>query len=495
VPEPHPVPTAIDVCAYYFPGWDADAKWDCIRSTAPIRKPVLGYYDESKVEIVDWQIKWATENGINCFLVDWYWCAGSQHLTHWFEAYRKAKYRDMLKVAIMWANHNPPKTHSVEDWRAVSREWVDRYFTLPAYYRVNGKPAIYMWDPNGLRRDLGDSETVRKCFEETDAMARAAGFPGVTFLTLNSSYARSAIDTLQKEGYYGITNYHEWGKVTDAANQDTKTERPEYGRVVKTVEDSWEKKFNDAKPLQYYPVADTGWDSRPWHGENAFVIKERTSKDFYKLLKKVRSFAEKNDIRSVILGPVNEWGEGSYIEPNTEFGFSMYEQIRRVFATSPKSSWPINAGPTDLAMGPYDFPVQKHAARWTFENGANVWKVMMGATEPTFADGLMKFRTSSQDPAIVADAAKLRAKNFTQMVITMKLNGRETSAQFFWASGGTSTSEAASIHVPLIADGREHTYTLNLAENPRWRGTITYLRFDPCGTMNTEVAIREIALK
>ncbi|NLH16896.1 MAG: hypothetical protein GX455_09980, partial [Phycisphaerae bacterium] len=112
VPAPRPVKTDVEVLAFYFPGWDNDGKWDCIRNTAPIRKPLLGYYDESNPECVDWQIKWALENGIGGFLVDWYWVQGNQHLTHWFAAYRKARYRDLLKVAIMWANHNPPNTHS-----------------------------------------------------------------------------------------------------------------------------------------------------------------------------------------------------------------------------------------------------------------------------------------------------------------------------------------------------------------------------------------------
>ncbi len=55
--QPKPLRTDYDVCAYYFPGWNSDAKWDCIRRVAPIRKPVLGYYDESRPEGVDWQIK------------------------------------------------------------------------------------------------------------------------------------------------------------------------------------------------------------------------------------------------------------------------------------------------------------------------------------------------------------------------------------------------------------------------------------------------------
>ncbi len=144
VPTPRPVPTDVEICAYYFPGWNRNTKWDCTRRLAPIRKPLLGFYDEGRPECMDWQIKWAVENGISTFLVDWHWEAGVRRYEHWFEAYRRARHRDRLKVAIMWANHNAHGTHSADDWRAATRHWIERYFPLPAYQRLNGKPALYL---------------------------------------------------------------------------------------------------------------------------------------------------------------------------------------------------------------------------------------------------------------------------------------------------------------------------------------------------------------
>ena len=142
----------------------------------PVRKPLLGYYDEGNPECVDWQIKWAVENGISCFLVDWYWVQGSQQLTHWFDAYRKARYRDYLKVAIMWANHNPPGTHSVEDWRKRHGHWIDQYFNLPGYYRIDGKPAVFIWDPPGHpQRPRGLRSRAEGRSTSAKELARARG--------------------------------------------------------------------------------------------------------------------------------------------------------------------------------------------------------------------------------------------------------------------------------------------------------------------------------
>ena len=353
VPPPKPVRAEVDVCAYYFPGWEAPRKWDCVRDTTPWRKPLLGYYDESNPQCVDWQIKWALENGISCFLVDWYWVAGQQQLTHWFDAYRKARYRDMLKVAIMWANHNPPNTHSVKDWHDVTRHWVDRYFTLPAYYRIDGKPVVILWNPDGLRSDLGGSDVVARMLGDSQDMARKAGFPGIHFVAMGHSFTRNHVEALIKEGFAGITTYHEWGRRitgTDVAKQ------PDFRMVVEDSDSAWLQKNKTAQGLAYYPVVDTGWDSRPWHGNKAMVIRGRTAPLFEELLRKARTFCRTNGKPILILGPVNEWGEGSYIEPCTEFGFAMLEAVRRTLATSPAESWPVNLAPSDVGLGPYDYP-------------------------------------------------------------------------------------------------------------------------------------------
>lgn len=349
VPEPRPVYTPFDICAYYFPGWESAGKWECVRETAPNRKPALGYYDEGNPECVDWQIKWARENAISCFLVDWYWCQGKQQLTHWFEAYRKARYRDMLKVAIMWANHNPAGTHSAEDFRNVTREWIDNYFSLPAYFRIEGKPAVFIWAPANIRRDLKGTEAVRKSMDEAQKMAREAGYPGISFVAMGYDFSKDNIESLAAEGYSGVTTYHEWGKLQSAQGP----RHAGFEQVVDTAPQSWADKNAAAVPLTYYPVIDTGWDSRPWHGDKSLVIEGRTPELFYKLLQNAWQFAVNNDKKILILGPVNEWGEGSYIEPCVEFGFKMYETLRGVFA--PNAKHPVNVAPSDLGMGPYDY--------------------------------------------------------------------------------------------------------------------------------------------
>ncbi len=301
---------------------------------------------------MDWQIKWAVENGISCFLVDWYWVQGRRQLTHWFEAYRKATYRDFLKVAIMWANHNPPNTHSVEDWLRVTRHWIEHYFSMKSYYHINGKPAVFIWNPKGIRSDLGGSGIVRDAFNQSQRLARAAGYRGITFVAMGYDFSASHIQALNEEGYSNITTYHEWGDRIDGGVSQ------KYFNFETVVQDSpaaWTKKEDASRLLEYYPLVDTGWGSRPWHGDKSMVVQGRTPALFERLLREAKSFCEIHNKPMLILGPLNEWGEGSYIEPCTDFGFEMLEAIRKVFVTGGPASWPENVSPSDVGLGPYDF--------------------------------------------------------------------------------------------------------------------------------------------
>ncbi len=495
VPEPHPVKTGIEVAAYYFPGWDSPAKWDPIRRVAPIRKPLLGYYDEGNPECVDWQIKWAAENGISVFLVDWYWIKGNQHLTHWFEAYKKSRYRDELKVAIMWANHNPPGTHSREDWRNVTQEWIDNYFGMDSYYRIGNKPALFLWDPRNLRNDLDGSEGAKAALDDSQQLARDAGYEGIEFVAVNTAESPAFVEMLAKEGYAGATNYHEWGTATDNM---MRPQRAQYADVVATAPEEWVRRNAMCQPLTYYPLVDTGWDSRPWHGDQSLAIEGRTPALFEDLLREAKTFCEANGKHTVILGPVNEWGEGSYIEPCTEFGFAMLEAVRKVFAEGDPASWPVNVAPCDVGLGPYDYPPVQPRSAWEFNDGPDGWQAMMNVGDFRAEDGALRMKALGRDPAIVVPLTGINGSEYSTAVVTMQVTGDlppAMRAQLFWARGGNATSETASVSVPLETDGAVHSYTFDLRANPRWRGPITMLRFDPCDAADTDVVIDTFELR
>ncbi len=56
-------------------------------------------------------------------------------------------------------------------------------------------------------------------------------------------------------------------------------------------------------------------------------------------------------------------------------------------------------------------------------------------------------------------------------------------------------TEAASVAVPTVADGRWHRYTFAVGTNPHWGGCVTSLRFDPATEKGVTVEIKSIRLE
>jgi hypothetical protein len=208
VPVPQPVTCKYDLGVFYFPGWDSPARWKPILKY-PERKPLLGWYDEANPECVDWQIKWAVEHGIRFFMVDWYWHQGHRQLDHWVhKGFMNAKYRQYLQWCVMWANHNAPGSHSAADWEKVTHYWIDNYFGMKEYYRIDDHPVVVIWAPSNIQRDLGGSSQAAKLFAKSQEMVKKAGYKGICFVAMGYDKTAPVSAQLKSEGYEASTTYH-----------------------------------------------------------------------------------------------------------------------------------------------------------------------------------------------------------------------------------------------------------------------------------------------
>ena len=496
VPEPQPVETDYDIGALYFPGWSRIQAWERVWKVCPERKPVLGWYDEANPEVVDWQIKWLVENGIRTLYVDWYWHKGSQHHDHWVKAFYKAKYRSHIKWAMMWANHNAVGSHSVEDQRAVTKFWIENYFNTPEYLQIDGKPVVWMWSPQNMERDVKSEGGCRRLLEVSREMARAAGFKGIYFIAMKwpeADCGAKTIQTYRDLGFDMTGIYH----FMSHGGRCTSDRRFPYSAVADANSMNWWKQQEHKDILPFLPNLSTGWDDRPWNDH--CEIYGKNAADFRRICKAAKTFADATGVKRLCLAPLNEWGEGSYAEPNTEHGFGFYEAVRETFCRKPAKGWPLNYGPKDVGLGPYDLPPPEPPRRvtsWTFTDGdRHGWQSMMNIQDfQAGAEGL-SFVSTSHDPAISVWFAPVETKSFTQVVVKMKVSGPKTTAQLFWAGPGGLANEAASLSLPVVGDGTFHEYRFPVSGKREWRSRVNHFRFDPVGVANAKVVIESIRLE
>jgi hypothetical protein len=489
VPEPQPVRGDIDVGAFYFPGWQSTARWAPILDF-PMRRPVLGWYDEANPECADWQIKWAVEHGVNFFMVDWYWSEGNRHLEHWLhDAYANARYKSRLKWAVMWANHNRPGTHSLEDWRQVTQYWLDHYLKTDEYYRIDGRPAVFIWAPQNIRNDLGGSDTAKVLYELSQKMARDAGLPGIHFVAMSSHGNAGNCRELKAEGYEAFTSYHGF----QLAEQELGTQYFSFEEVVRTGPQVWKDSDERSSGLEYYPIVDTGWSSEPWHRSRARVIHGRTPERFGRLCQAAREYAEKTGKKIVCLGPWNEWGEGSYIEPYAEYGFGDLEALRKAFC--PPGEYPPNVIPADLGLGPYDLDFSTENTSWEFdsEEDLKAW-TPNGAVRVELSGGTLKGHTTGADPILSGPSVRIDTSRIHNLAIRMRSSGA-TQAQLYWGTTMLQPSETTTVRFPVPGDGEWREYRFDLREYPAWRGVVVSLRFDPASHSDTDFAVDYLRLE
>ena len=495
VPEPKPAKTDYDIAALYFPGWARVEAWQRVWNVCPERKPVLGWYDEANPEVVDWQIKWLVENGIRTLYVDWYWDRGRQHLDHWVKAFYKARYRSHLKWAMMWANHNGEGSHSIEDQRAVTKFWIENYFNTPEYLRIDDKPVVWIWSPSNMDRDVGQNG-CRRLLDLSRQMAREAGYKGIYFIAMKwpeADWGEKAVQACKDRGFDMTSIYH----FMDHGGKAASGRRYSYDLCVEASLPAWRRR-HAAGILPFIPNLSTGWDDRPWNDH--CEIYGKSAEGFRKICQDAKRFADETGVKRLCLAPLNEWGEGSYAEPNAEHGFGFYEAVRDTFCTPPPGGWPLNYGPKDVGLGPYDLPPPAPPARvtsWRFVDDARRWRPLMGVKDFAAKSEGLTFVTTTSDPAIVAFFAPVDAHSFGEVVVRMKVEGNAAAGncQLFWAGPGRKVAESTSSALPVKADGEFHDYAFPVGSNRAWRGRVNHFRFDPAQARGLRVTVESIDMR
>ena len=355
-PEPQPVDTRpYQIGAFAFPGWTFH-QWHAIWTHALWRKPVLGWYDETNPEVIDWQIKHLVENGVGFLYVDWYWSRGSQHLNHWMEAFKQARYRKYMKWCVMWANHNGKGSHSIADQTKATQWWIDHFFNMPEYLTENGMPVVSIWSPRGMENDLGPGG-CKKLLDHSRTLARRAGYKGIWFVAVRApdgSEDPAFLEQYRTMGFDATCVYKYTGSGTPGRPALKDAGLP-FEWVVKDSYRHW-KALQANSPIPFLPSLSTAWDDRPWRGEDGWAITDITPAGYRRICADAKRFSDETGVRRLLMGPLDEWGEGSIAYPNAELGFGMLEAVRDTFGRKPANGWPINYAPIDVGLGPYPAP-------------------------------------------------------------------------------------------------------------------------------------------
>lgn len=334
--------TAADVGVYYFPGWHNTASrdtWNPIQSNGGL-EPLLGWYEVANPEILDRQLGWMNQYGINFVVFDWYTEQKSSGIYRnpAIDGYLKSSSKGFVKFAILWAN-NAMSPRSLVEYDDMVNWWINEYFRSGSYYELNGKPVVLIVAPDLLSASASVlGLTTRDLLDRARHLARLHGMEGIYFVASTQALAANVEHVLPAAGFDALSayNYH-FGL---AGQFVKKTSSHSYPELASGYSQSWNWIVRNSK-LPYFIPLTAGWDRKPWGGSND-PLHDNSESDpdsFEAHLREGKALMEKYPAETnstAIICCWNEFGEGSVIEPTKKYGFSYLEKVRKVFGPSAK---------------------------------------------------------------------------------------------------------------------------------------------------------------
>ncbi|HEY1793184.1 MAG TPA: glycoside hydrolase family 99-like domain-containing protein [Opitutaceae bacterium] len=349
-------PADVEVVAYNFPSWHPSpymeglfgkgwTEFETLKDSRALfpghlfpKYPLWGYFDESNPEWAAREIDAAAGHGLTAWMIDWYWHDGVQFYHEQLEkGFLNAHNRARLKFAIMWANHDwknvypakspgeaavlLPQTHSLEDFRRVTRYYIDHYFHQPNYWRIDGALVFGIFDLGKVIQYLGEDGTKR-ALEEMRAAVRKAGL-GELHIQSNNGHG-GVENRLRELGIDSATIYHTFAWTYQGGPGTAGT----YGQGAAKSIDTWESQKRLCN-VQTFPDCPVGFDDSPRFGTGSHMAVGRSPDQFERLVRAARHFVADDKTKVIYVSAWNEWTEDHVLLPDSIWGYSYLEALMR----------------------------------------------------------------------------------------------------------------------------------------------------------------------
>lgn len=368
-----------DIAAYIWPAYTGDEKrtrmfwpegmgeWQSVKNarensidykqewyeTWKQRKPLWGYVNEANADVMRMQIDCAADHGVNVFIYDWYWYDNRPFLENCLnDGFMKAKNNDRMKFYLMWANHDVPHVWSIEHsddigweefiWQGfVTKDvfeslvdrWIEKYFSHPSYYKIDGKPVFMIYDLANFIKGFGSHEAARNGIEFFRKKVTEAGFPGLHLQVVlwdidaqnYSGVDGERCDVAALYSYFGFdsASHYQWVSFQEPGDYVNMTKRAaeEYSKMQKCG-------------ICYLPHVSLGWDNNPrFKKYRPDVATNATPENVEAAFRQAKKYVDTHELPAplITVNSWNEWTETSYLEPDELYGYGYLEAIKRVF--------------------------------------------------------------------------------------------------------------------------------------------------------------------
>jgi hypothetical protein len=374
--------------AYYYPGFHYDpvlhpglpegwSEWELVRRARPFflghrqpRRPAWGFQDESDPDVLANKLAVAGAHGIDG-LISIIYSYGSA--TPGLSVLRRALdevRQGTTRVAAMWANHRRywcyPETEDTPgrvyltvgyrpgQLRRLIDEWCETIFAHPGYYRSpDGLPLFVLYSPQAFTDGAGSPDALARFVDMLRDRAQRTGLPGLHVHASSATYLRNT-DPL-RAGFDSCSDYLALGYSEDTLGyKPGNSEISLHGHLIVPIEMNRRlavvadrfRTLAARMPVPYLPAVTVGRDCTPrvrklghrriGHYSSRPVILEDIGTLGPAALSTAIDFLDeaRPPVPMVFLNAWNEWTEGAYLEPDTEYGLWPLTEIGRIWRTA-----------------------------------------------------------------------------------------------------------------------------------------------------------------
>jgi hypothetical protein len=367
----------VQVAVYYFPNWGPvdSSEWKLVKAAKPQFKghkqpkvPVWGYTNENTPDDMAQKIDAAADNGVDAFIFDWYYFDNGSELrtgrrSSWEDnkylymaledGFLKAANNSKLKFSLMWCNHDlgggVKGAVKPETFESLMDYVIENYFKHPSYWKIDGCPYFSIYQFHSFLETYNNDYTkAAEAIELFRTKVKAAGFPDLhlngVLWGLKGEVLTNAVNYFKLNSATSYVWIHHFNLPSFPSTEYTVAAESYFKGVESGGGINGLENPASTIPIPYHINVSMGWDSSPrchnsdeWMTRRDYpfgpVIVNNTPYLFKKYLAKAKEMAmakPKNE-RIITINSWNEWGEGSYLEPDMVNGMGYLEAVKEVF--------------------------------------------------------------------------------------------------------------------------------------------------------------------
>lgn len=293
----------------------------------------IGYYCLEDINVMRQQAELAKSHGIYGFCFYYYWFSGKRLMEKPVDLLLLHPEID-IPFCLCWANENWTRRWDGQEQDVlIKQEYSEaddevfiadlkKYLDDPRYIRVHGKPIIVVYSPCFI-------PDCRKSFQKWREVAKKIGV-GEIEIWICLTWGRTSeimqiVDCVDAEVEFPPHNLGgQWLEIPNIERAGKETIIYDYTRLVDFITDVWERMDAD-RPLPIHYSCMMAWDNAArrkdgWHAFYHFSLKS-----FYRWLSEAVRQAKARlpeEERFIFINAWNEWGEGTYLEPDEKYGYA-----------------------------------------------------------------------------------------------------------------------------------------------------------------------------